>query len=377
MYKILITVLLIIFSQSCTSEEIEVKKITNESKVNIEELKLSLKEVLSINSSDSNFEKETELVNPKSYQVDKNGNIFIFDAYSSSIVKFNSNGKYLNAFGRIGAGPGEYKQAHEIKIIHDNIVICDQATRNLVFFDNNGNFTEKIALSKNFPTEIITVGLDKYLALNNYQSQKNGKPYFGFALTLLNKEFKEIKMIWTEECVMGADLGLKITEMSNHIPSYTVSENRIYIAQKETDIYKIDCFSFDGELREIIKKKYRSIYKTKEEIKNSYGASYTEVNGETGKMEVFKGDVEKYKYSINGILVDKKNRLWVETVKDAKKFDIDKYKFYDIFDENGLLLKTLKVDKNLKNIQFVNDKMYTFKIVEEEKILTVYKYEIK
>ena len=310
--------------------------------------------------------------NPDSYQIDSEGNIFIFDIVESNIVKFNSNGKFLKKFGKVGLGPGEYKQADRIDIVRDQIIVCDQLTRKLIFFDNNGIFIKDVKPTKILPTELHAIDENHYLGFNNYQEQKNGKLVLGFALTLLNNNFNEIKRIWFEECEIGPDLAVKIGEIVKRIPSFAISDSRIFISNKVFDKYVINIFDLQGKLIEVIKNKYRNIYKTKNEIKEASAKVITEIMGETGEKKNFKKNIDRYKYSIDNLFIDKNNTLWVQAARDGKKFNCDQFNYYDQFNKDGVLVNTVKLDKNLSKIKFIDNKIYSF--TNEDNVLKVFEY---
>ena len=356
-----------------------VKEIKSKNKASQEDLSIDLEEVFSISALDSDDDDDVNgVIDPSSYHVDSKGNVFIFDRSQIKVVKFDDKGKFVKKFGNKGNGPGEYKDASNHMIVNDQIIFCDQFSRKLVFYDNNGTFIENISPAPNFPTSLASVGNNKYLGLNNYQDMREGKPYFGFALTLVDKDYKAIKKLWVSETEITADLGQKIGEMVKQFPMQSITDSKIFLAEKSKTEYSIKVFNFDGKLIEVIKKKYRRISRTKQEIKDARSGAIVEMRAEDGsggtvsetKKEV--KDEDKYKDSILGINIDKEDRIWVKTSKDSKKFDNDSFYYYDIFSKEGIFLKTIKLDKGIGAIQLIGDKLYSF--YGEDNILKVYSY---
>ncbi|MDA3886796.1 MAG: 6-bladed beta-propeller, partial [Candidatus Delongbacteria bacterium] len=72
--------------------------------------------------------------------VDSEQSIYIADSHSSTIKKFDKTGKYINTFGRLGGGPGEYGMLGDISIFNDTIAVFDQASDKWVKFDKKSNF---------------------------------------------------------------------------------------------------------------------------------------------------------------------------------------------------------------------------------------------
>jgi len=354
-----------------------IKEITSKNKASQENLEIDLEEVFSISPLDSDND-ENGVISPSTYEVDSKENIFFYDRSGTTIVKFDSKGQFIKRFGKKGNGPGEYVTSSHHMIVNDNIIVCDQVSRKLVFFDNNGEFIENVSPTPNFPITLASVGDDQYLGLNTYQDQRDGKAYFGFSLTLVDKDYKAIKKLWISETEITADLGEKVGEMVKQIPMQSITGSKIFLAGKSKTEYQIEVYDFNGKLIEVIKKKYRRVARTKQEIKDAGSGGEVQMVSldESGDVASVSNEEikNKYKYkdSILGLNIDKEGRIWVNTSKDSKKFDNESFSYYDIFSKNGIFLKTIKLDKEIVEIKLVGDKMYAF--YGEDSILKVYNY---
>jgi hypothetical protein len=87
-----------------------------------------------------------------------NDTIYIFDRFTTkSIYLFSKEGKFLNKICKIGRGPGEYITPSDFDIdTFDNCVaILDHTSRNLIFYDFQGNHLKSISLNEKFQSFVI------------------------------------------------------------------------------------------------------------------------------------------------------------------------------------------------------------------------------
>jgi sugar lactone lactonase YvrE len=92
------------------------------------------------------------LTEPTSVVVAANGEIFIAEGHSGQapnappstvarISKFSSDGKFINSFGKLGAGPGEFRTPHDLLIdAEGRLIVADRGNMRLQILDRNGTF---------------------------------------------------------------------------------------------------------------------------------------------------------------------------------------------------------------------------------------------
>jgi hypothetical protein len=124
-------------------EENGVKVIKNPNEPLYGEIRFELEEDLAIgNEVDDNYYFYKYIA----FDVDIEGNIFIFDGANYRIQKFNKNGKYLKTIGRRGPGPGEFDWTFSVLTLdhHGNLYL--KGRRTIQSFNNKGEFIKGLKL---------------------------------------------------------------------------------------------------------------------------------------------------------------------------------------------------------------------------------------
>ena len=103
---------------------------------------------------------------PTGIAVAPDGTIFVADGHyatkygTARVVKFSKDGRFIKAWGRLGSGPGEFDEPHDIFIggSQNRVYVADRRNKRIQVFDQDGNF---IAAWKQFgePSSVF-VGKD-------------------------------------------------------------------------------------------------------------------------------------------------------------------------------------------------------------------------
>ena len=141
---------------------------------------------------------------------------------------------------------------------------------------------------------------------------------------------------------------------NSKIPSYTIIDDKIFVAELSPESYQIDVFDKNGKKVFIIKKKISKVKRSKEAIKE-----IEEKLNKAKKMAKSSGsnidlNFKGYQYAnlINLLLSDNRGNLWVLTV------DKNGY-YFDVIDSNGKVIKKVET-KNKKQMiyKIYNNTLY-------------------
>lgn len=81
----------------------------------------------------------------KEVGADALGHIYVVDRGNNRIEKFDSNGKFIKAWGSIGQGDGQLNHVHDIDVYPcgNNLYITDRDNNRIQMFDSNGMFLRR------------------------------------------------------------------------------------------------------------------------------------------------------------------------------------------------------------------------------------------
>jgi kynurenine formamidase/sugar lactone lactonase YvrE len=85
---------------------------------------------------------------PSDVLVAPNGDIFVADGHGGNtnarIVKFSSGGKFIKAWGKKGAGPGEFDTPHSLAMdSRGRLFVADRGNSRIQIFDQDGKFLDE------------------------------------------------------------------------------------------------------------------------------------------------------------------------------------------------------------------------------------------
>ena len=92
---------------------------------------------------------------PSDVVTTRDGDIFVVDGHSGQnpkvppdyvtrVVKFSKDGTFVKQWGRLGSGPGEFRNAHAIAIdSRGRLLVGDRGNARLQIFDAEGNFIDE------------------------------------------------------------------------------------------------------------------------------------------------------------------------------------------------------------------------------------------
>lgn len=88
---------------------------------------------------------QTHLNMPTDVAIAPNGDVFVSDGYGNArVVHFDSKGKYINEWGKLGHDSGEFSIPHSIALdSKGRLYVADRNNVRIQVFDNKGRFLEE------------------------------------------------------------------------------------------------------------------------------------------------------------------------------------------------------------------------------------------
>ena len=81
-----------------------------------------------------------EFIRPIGVSLDKDGNIYVSDSDGNSLFKFNKKGECVQVLQKSGSQPGEFNSLRSIRVINDNLFVCDMDNHRIQLLDRNFKF---------------------------------------------------------------------------------------------------------------------------------------------------------------------------------------------------------------------------------------------
>lgn len=337
LYSILITIILPItfsvnsvFAQSNTyTSEVRdgVTYISNKKALWASNDKIQLQQVRTIGTVDGTDEN-LQFYLPENILKDKHGNYFILDAGNYKIKKFDSDWKFLSAFGRQGEGPGEFNWPTSMQYdsLNDKLYVYDRADNSLSSFTTNGKMIKKYRPER----------------LNGYFYLLDDKRYISAARTKLStRNGAEVNAVFAVSGFDETDKYLlavpefvhnNFTTHQINIAKVTIDNSKnIYLTYKYFN--KIQKYDSNGKLLFEIDRPLN--------YKPSFGKSTD------NKVDIssvgFGGRIMKKIPISNGLAVDSKGRIWVITYNRQLRIEEEvKLTTTQSLDGNNNVVKNVK-----------------------------------
>lgn len=335
--------------------------------------RIDAKKLFTIEGSDENCtDSLRDFSFIRSTVVDSKGNIFILDQKLAEIKKFDKNGKFIKSFCRLGTGPGELQQGVALLCLNDTLYIKDAASTKYSKFTSNGNYIESFMVDDlSWPQFVTPVSKKLFINDNMEYIPMDDSVILSFDLQIRNSKFKFIRSLKHDE---GKYIGPN-TIIHDYVHPFCVGKENIYVAKISENEYSIDVFDFNGVLLYKIRKDFRKIVITEEELKE-FGTAQNLTYGSNDEHEY----KVNYKKAVDAMSMfeDKNGNLIVQvpldrTEENKNDFIVDAFK-------NGVFLNRFKIDIG-RGFDFYNSSHQRFFIGDriyyqnrEESSVTVYEY---
>lgn len=361
LFKIVLLVSVIIAVMSCSKAE-----------------KMDIKPVFTIDGSfEANavedYDRKFTVVSD--IEVDKDGNIYLFNPRMERILKYDRDGKFVKYFGGRGTWKGEFTNAMDFILQRDTLFIKNTLTNLMIKYTLDGQYAGDFTYKdgKLQIGEVLrAVTNDKSVGYISSSTKENDDIIFTNKLVLMNSRFEQTAKL-REFAVKFDRNDPKYFEM---ITKYAVGGDKIYVAENEDDQYRISIYDHEGKKSGEIKRDYEKIVYNNTELEKIKSLPLAaKIQKERDSLET----KTSYKRSINSLFYDKHGRLLVcPSIKRTEKNQNDF--IADVF-ENDKYVKTIMIPQ-LKGEDFLHrfdSEIYfignrIFEVLHKEMKVNVYEY---
>ncbi len=220
-----------------------------------EPFNLSLEKEYSVDTEDPDLQK-AGFSDIRQFGVDSRGCLYLTQAPRKDediIFQFDSRGRLMRSFGRVGQGPGEIEGTSYFGVnSRDEAFAVDSRTRKLISFTSTGEIAQETVFSRSFIGVIIPLENGNFLFPETQESAPSGEGEVFF--DLLSPRFEKIRTF----CRLKLDSFPAETGKVNAYlpyPTGTVASNRIYVGIPGRE-YEVMVYDLEGTLLRRIRKEY-------------------------------------------------------------------------------------------------------------------------
>jgi len=108
----------------------------------VQEFTAKGKILLTLGTPDEPGEDDRHFNQPTDVAVTPRGDVYVSDGYTNNrVVRFDARGRFVRAWGRLGAKPGEFSLPHAVAVdSRGRVYVCDRNNGRIQVFDPDGAF---------------------------------------------------------------------------------------------------------------------------------------------------------------------------------------------------------------------------------------------
>jgi len=293
-------------------------------------------------------------------QIDKSGNIYISDSWSSRtrshFLKFLPDGKFLKDLYRQGEGPGEIQSGFGFALTDSEIYVYDYTKRKIVVTDKDGKFITEFKKSFN---ELIGIFRDWIVFLRKdipYERKTSRLYDVKNVIVFVSKDGqieKDFYAFSNKEFYVSMAQGGGGMSWDPFISA--IGNDKLFVCSSRE--YLIEVLDLEsGKIISGFKREYSHVKHEKRKWEDTFISKYN------APRIKFDSDIEDLFYD--------RGFLWVKT---STKDDLKGY-LYDLYDSDGRFLDSFYIKAPLLRID--NNYLYTSEY-DQDHLPYVVKYRIE
>lgn len=297
--------------------------------------------------------------------VAENGRIYALDMEIAHVKIFDDSGQLIQTFGKKGQGPGEFSMPAGIQITPEgNLMIEDSLNRRLAFYSLKGEHIKDISTATKLAMARIL--LDKQ---GNMLGMEMSGPMDNKLFMEYKKYDKDLNPLFSltkvEFPIPIPGSGSKMNLMDMLVGYQFDNDGNVFFGRNQE--YAIQVFAPDGKHIRTIKKDFKAVKVTQEDIDEMLERVPNNTSGVNVK-EMF--EFPKLFPPFQSFVLDEEGRLFVRTYIKGK---VKNEYVIDIFDKEGVFISQLTTKVDFR--KWKNNKVYSVEENEDGyKVLKRYGY---
>jgi len=325
-----------------------------------------------------------------SFEVNKNGHIFIVDDQENRILEFNDNGEYLRQFGGRGEGPGEFQGLNRFQFLNDETALAFESqgpVGSLTTYDQNLEFVGKRILSVEFNPTILVFSPDGKTRWCRYTRGIPEKRVMVKGVGLLNEKDELILDLFQDEVAMfnpqrafepdfwSEFIASQLKADYNGFRSYGTFDSKGNFYSAIGHSYKVIRWEPDLKKDLEIKVTYKPIFRSDEEMMEAVTPIKDQLDAQLPQnmFDVITDGVIKKAIKLSEYTITKPPVFGLTVMEDGAMIVVHDVNALtgnesgDIFDAKGQFIGRIKNShRGLQAMVFKNGQAYTIELNEDD-----------
>jgi hypothetical protein len=301
-------------------------------------------------------------------EIDEAGDVYLLDSQLAEVKIYDDDGNFINAIGREGEGPGEFRRPSAMFLTSDGkVAILQTVPGKIVLLTKEGDPAGEMPLPQ--PDDggfqiLLGVGarsdnLVLHLARNAFDQETNKWSRKDFLASVDDQGVELAEYASRTKTINMAAPVLSDADWDTFENRWTIGPDGKVYGCESFDDYVITVWNKDGSVDKKITREYKHRPRSADEkdfLNNIYGGYSKRIPGET------KISIKENCKDIDGIHVRDDGTIWVLSSNGARDLGDDVIGTFDVYNKDGQFVRNVTLngegDANDDRYLFVRDRFY-------------------